>query len=334
MTSERTENASIDICDKKILSIIIPAYNTETYIDECIQSCVKQNLDSEKYEIIIINDGSTDRTLEIAERWAEKHRNIKVLSQENQGQSVARNAGLNVASGKYIMFVDSDDYLTADSIGALVERCQADNLDLLRFCAANITENNYNRRFAYNDIGVEAGKNMLKRNFQVGPPFSIYRKEFLDKHSLRFHPGVYHEDNEFTPKVYWYAEKAASINDIIYFVRLAPGSTTRTPNPKRGYDLLKVISLLEEFAQQNVSVEYRPYIYKQIADCINWCIRLTNTLKKDDAEKLLDHIYENRQIFDYMVRSNRITHRIEGRLLKLFPRRMKTIYNTLDLIHR
>ena len=324
----------IDICDEKLISIVIPAYNTAPYLDECLESCCRQDLDKSRYEIIIVNDGSTDRTLEIAENWAAKHHNIKVVSQTNQGQSVARNAGVDMAEGKYIMFVDSDDYLAPDSIRALVERCEADNLDILRFCAANLEKDGYKRRFSYRDIGVEAGKEMLKRDFQVGPPFSIYRKEFLEKHSLRFHPGVFHEDNEFTPKVYWHAERAASVNDIIYFVRLAPGSTTRTPDPKRGYDLIQVIGLLAEFAQDTVTPEYRPFIHKQIADCINWCIRLTNTLKKDDADKLLTHIYENRQMFDYMTSSSRITHRIEGRLLKLFPRRMRSIYNALDIIHR
>ena len=92
--------------------------------------------------------------------------------------------------------------------------------------------------------------------------------------------------------------------------------------------------MLADFAENTVTPEYRPYIFKQISDCINWCIRLTNTLKKDDAEKLLDLIYENRQIFDYMVISSRLTHRIEGRLLKLFPKRMRFIYNILDIIHR
>lgn len=324
----------IDICEEKLLSIIIPAYNTEAYLDECLESCFKQNLSESKYEIIVINDGSTDSTGEIAAKWASEHSNIKVISQKNQGQSVARNAGLDVAEGKYIMFIDSDDYIAPDCVMALTGRCETDNLDLLRFCAANHDENGPKRRFTYTDTGVEQGRDMLKRDFQVGPPFSIYRKNFLDKHSLRFHQGVFHEDNEFTPKVYWHAERAASINDIFYFVRLAPGSTTRTPNPKRGYDLLKVIGLLADFAEKTVTPEYRPYIYKQIADCINWCIRLTNTLKKDDAGKLLACIYENRQIFDYMVKSDRITHRIEGRLLMLFPRRMRSIYNTLDIIHR
>lgn len=324
----------IDICEEKLLSIIIPAYNVGPYLDECLESCVRQDLDSEKYEIIIINDGSTDNTGNIAARWAAEHRNIKVISQENQGQSTARNAGLDIAEGKYIMFVDSDDYIAPDSVKALIDRCASDNLDILRFCAANLDEKGHKRRFTYTDTGVEEGKEMLKRNFQVGPPFAIYRKGFLEKFSLRFHPGVYHEDNEFTPKVYWYAERAASINDIIYFVRQTPGSTTRTPNPKRGGDLLKVIGLLAGFTDKNVSAEYRPYFFKQISDCINWCIRLTNTMKKDDAEKLSELIYKNRQIFDYMLRSSRITHRIEGRLLKLFPKRIRFIYNTLDIIHR
>ena len=324
----------IDICEEKLLSIIIPAYNADQYLDKCLESCINQDIEDGKYEIIIINDGSTDETGAIADRWAAEHRNIKVIHQQNKGLSEARNAGVEIASGKYIMFVDSDDLIAENCLNALAERCMSDNPDMIRFCAANMTGSGSVRRFSYNEEGILSGKDLLKRDFQVCAPFSLYRKDFLESFSLKFHPGIYHEDNEFTPRAYWWAERVASVNDLIYYVRQTPESITRTPNPKRGEDLLQIIGMLAVFAEHEMTPEYRPYVYKQIADCINWCIRLTNSLKKEDADRLVSRIYEKRDIFNLMVNSNKMTHRIEGRLLRMFPKRMRFIYNCLDIIHR
>ena len=320
----------LDICDEKLLSIVIPAYNAAEYIDDCLESCTSQNISPEKYEIVIINDGSTDNTLERAEKWASAHRNIKILTQENKGLSMARNAGIEAAEGKYIMFVDSDDIISRNSLKQMIERCESDRLDMLRFCAANMTEDGSIRRFHYTDNGVSAGKDLLSGKFQVCAPFAIYRKGFLEANSLRFYPGVYHEDNEFTPRAYYMAERVASINDIVYHVRQTPLSITRTPNPKRGHDLLKIIELQADFAQNHVEKEYRRFFYKQISDCFNWCIKLMNSLTGKEKACLNDKIYESRHILGYLRRSSALSHRIEGHLMNIFPRHIGSIYTLLD----
>ena len=320
----------IDICEEKTLSIVIPAYNAGSYLDECLDSCVRQNLDSEKYEIIIINDGSTDSTGDIAAKWAAEHRNIKVITQENKGLSMARNAGIETAEGKFIMFVDSDDTIAQNCLGALTGLCREKNPDMLRYCAANKTANVCVRRFSYQDGKIAPGKELLKEPFQVCAQFSIYRKGFLDEFNLRFHPGLYHEDNEFTPRAYWYAQTILSVNDLAYYIRLTPGSITRTPNPKRGYDLLTIIGLLVRFAEDNVTVEYRPYIYKQVSDCINWCIRLMNSLPEKEKACLKSEFLKNRHILDYLRKSSLFTHRIEGGIMKILPRKFDKIYKLLD----
>lgn len=322
----------IDICDEKDLTIVIPAYNAEAYIDNCLESCVNQNLNIDRYEIIIVNDGSTDNTGEIADRWAAKYCNIRVISQENKGLSMARNAGIDAAAGKYIMFIDSDDHITENCLEAMVSQCKADNLDMLRFCAANLTETGPVRRFSYSYKGVSEGKNLLKNKFQVCAPFAIYRKGFLDKFSLRFHPGIYHEDNEFTPRAYWFAERVSSTDSLIYFVRQTPESITRTPNAKRGHDLLTIIERLAVFTGNNVSPEYKPYMYKQISDCFNWCIKLTNSLTGNEKACLEKKINESRHISGYLVESSLWSHRIEGLLMKIFHRHIFCIYTLLDRI--
>lgn len=95
----------------KKLSIIVPVYNAEEYIEGCVNSLLKQDLSEQEYEIILINDGSTDNSPKLAQKLKEQNNNIVLLSQENKGQSVARNKGMDIAKGKYIMFVDADDKL-------------------------------------------------------------------------------------------------------------------------------------------------------------------------------------------------------------------------------
>ena len=131
------------------LSIIIPAYNAEHYLGECLDSCLNQDLPVEDYEIIVVNDGSADATLEVAEKWAGLHNNIKVLSQENQGPSIARNKAIDIAQGKFIMFIDSDDYIVENCLKTLTTRCIEEDLDMLRFCAANVIDGKAVRRIQY-----------------------------------------------------------------------------------------------------------------------------------------------------------------------------------------
>lgn len=324
----------INICDEKQLSVVIPAYNAEKHLDRCLKSCFAQNLSPQKYEVIIVNDGSSDSTAAIAESWAASHANIKVISQDNKGLSMARNAGMEAAEGKYIMFLDSDDHIETGCLEKIVSRCLADDLDILRFCAANMIDGKAERRYSYEDKGICTGRELLKDKFQVCAPFAAYKKEFLDSEALRFVPGIYHEDNEFTPRAYYLAPRVASVNDLVYMVWQTPGSITRTPDLKRGYDLLKVADMLTDFAEEKTEEEYRPYIYKQVSDCLNRCLKLLNELSRQDEAQLYMHIYQKRHIFEAFLKSSASTHRFEGRLLKTFPRRMKTIYAILDRMRR
>lgn len=315
------------------ISIIIPAYNVEKYLDDCLSSCYRQDIPVSDYEIIIVNDGSVDKTLEIAERWAAGKDNIRIVSQTNRGLSEARNAGIAIAKGDYIMFLDSDDLIADMTLGAIVNNCICYQPDMVRFCAADMIGNGLKRRFSYEDKGISAGKDLLKEEFQVCAPFAVYRKSFLEDNELRFLPGVFHEDNEFTPRAYYLAKKVISIDRTVYLVRQTPGSITRTPDPKRGKDLIKVIELLTDFAENQVDAAHRPYIYKQISDCINRCLNLACRLSETDSARLCQDIAD-RKLLHLMLESSRLSHRIEGRLMLLFPKKMKFIYGILDSIHR
>lgn len=117
----------------KELSIIIPVYNVQKYLEDCLLSIYKQSLSLETFEVITVNDGSTDRSLDILRKYGKIYPNLIIVSQENKGQSAARNNGLAVASGKYIFFMDSDDFLCLDSLSSLLSKAVEHDLDVLRF---------------------------------------------------------------------------------------------------------------------------------------------------------------------------------------------------------
>ena len=316
-----------------LLSIIIPAYNAEHYLGECLVSCLNQDIPEEEYEIIVVDDGSADATLEVAGRWADQHGTIKVFSQKNQGPSIARNVAIDAAQGDFIMFIDSDDYITENCLAALTSRCINEELDMLRFCAANVIDGKAIRRIQYETTEVTPGKELLKKSFQVCAPFSIYRKSFLDEAGLRFHPGILHEDNEFTPRAYYMASRVGSCNEIIYLVRQTPGSITRSANPKKSYDHLTVVKQLDRFASENADREYRPYFDKQISDCLNSCFNNMCKLQDEDRKELEKIIYENKEVLRHFLNSSALTHRIEGLLVNAFPRHILVIYKALNIIH-
>ena len=133
------------------LSIIIPMYNAASSIERCLVSTQRQNIAKTDYEVIVINDGSTDNSLEVANGVASRYSNIQLYSQENGGLSRARNAGLDKAKGDYIFFLDSDDSIAENCLEKIISKCKEHNLDILRICAANVIDGVPKRRFTLNE---------------------------------------------------------------------------------------------------------------------------------------------------------------------------------------
>lgn len=209
-----------------ILSIIVPVYNVEKYLDRCIDSLVNQNI--EDYEIIIINDGSTDNTKNISLEYANKYSFIKLINQNNKGLSVARNTGILNALGKYLMFIDSDDFIEKNCLSQLVECMEKDNLDVGIADFKYINENN---EVINNDLSpiicekVITGKEFFKRSLQKRRALmmvwkSVYRRELILDNLLFFLEGYNHEDEEWTPKVYLCSNRVKTIECIFYYYYL------------------------------------------------------------------------------------------------------------------
>ena len=129
------------------LSIIVPVYNVADYLAKCLDSLLTQDLPQNEYEIIVVNDGSTDNSGDIAQQYADKYAGITLINQANQGLSGARNTGIQQAKGDYIQFVDSDDYLEVYVLGGLMKQIEKDKLDVLRYKYQNVRINNASNKY-------------------------------------------------------------------------------------------------------------------------------------------------------------------------------------------
>ena len=311
------------------LSIIIPMYNAVSSIGKCVESTQRQNLPEADYEVIVINDGSTDDSLAVATRVAKSYQNVRVFSQPNGGLSAARNAGLEHAIGGYIFFLDSDVWIAENCLQKIVTTCEENKLDMLRICAANVVDGVPNRRYSLEENRVISGAEVLLGNIPACAPFSIYRHQFLNKHQLRFYPGIFHEVNEFTPRAFYLAQRVAGLNDIIYYVYQTQGSITRSVNVKKPLDVTIVMQHLDEFCQKNVNEMEKHIFHRIIAGDMNAALHQTLKMKKEDRKKVNDAFYEIRHLFYHARKSQRWDYRLAGWLYTLFPHHVVEVYSIL-----
>lgn len=316
-----------------LLSIIIPVYNTELYVEKCIRSCEAQDMNKDEYEIVVVNDGSKDNSLKIINCLAKEYSNIRVLSQDNAGLSAARNAGMKKAVGDYFMFVDSDDWIAANCLGKICSKLKTEQPDALAICAANVKgEGMIERRQVYADETPISGYELLKKGVSPCAPFAIWSAKFFKKYEFSFFEGILHEDSEFTPRAYYLAEKISFINDIIYYVFQNPNSITRTPNPKRAFDLVNVVCThLSEFCGSVVRKEHRQIFYNLIALYLNNALAYICMANKRQQNLLDDAIFLNGHLILDMQNASSIKYRLEAFLFRVFPKHYVRIYKMLKL---
>ena len=241
--------------NKIYFSIIIPVYNCEKYISECLDSCLEQELPSEEYEIICIDDGSTDQSPQILDAYEAKHGNVKVIHKENGGVSTARNAGIEAACGEYIWFVDADDLVQENVLQKIKNIILEHSDDLFVFkgyeFSNSLTENElakkrrqelvFDRKLTDEYIGIK-----------------FFKNELLKKNDLKFVVGITHgEDGMFSFEYEKYALKTAYFDIPIYYYRIRFGSAMHSGNPndfnkKRCISLTKmVLYLFNEYKNEN-----------------------------------------------------------------------------------
>lgn len=222
--------------DTPKVSVIIPLYNTEAYVGEALRSIQTQTL--RETEILVVDDGSTDRSTAVVETLAAADGRIRLLRQANAGQSAARNAALDIARGEFIYFMDSDDLLDADALAACYEKCTSEHLDFVFFdgvsfgdAASDAPWFDYHRAGAFEDR-VYRGTEVLVRQLSSGRYrcsvcLNLIRRSLIEDARLRFHAGIIHEDELFTALLYLEARRVGRI-DREFFRRRVRGCSTMT----------------------------------------------------------------------------------------------------------
>lgn len=247
------------------LSIIIPIYNVEPYIGRCIESILSQITESvDSVEVIMVNDGTQDGSMDIVKLQISGSPFVTVINQENKGLSCARNAGLDLAKGKYVWFVDSDDWLLPEAVSRVIDvvrRC--DGVDMIATRLLHHDEAT-GRESAENfpSMSARTGREyMFAGNLKGASQRYILRRQFLLDNNLRFLPGVYHEDGDFGIRMTYLAQSCYVLPDPVYVYRLRKtGSIMSSRKQKMNTDLVAIYQGLVKFADLHVSREdYWPF---------------------------------------------------------------------------
>ncbi len=248
------------------VSVVIPVYNVEEYLKKCLNSVINQTLS--EIEVICVDDGSTDHSLQILEEYAERDDRIKVITKENGGIASARNKGMEYATGEYIGFVDSDDWIELDMYEKLYENAKFYDSDMV-MCSAhrfdNIThELKYDMPYFTLERFDETFDNCVftpdkTKDFFfdicVTPWSKLYKSEFLEEIGVKFHEGLDFEDNTFFYETYLKASKLSLVRDFLYYYRINRSGSFITSANERFFDIVEMFDLTEDILMKTGNLD-------------------------------------------------------------------------------
>lgn len=240
------------------LSVIIPVYNVEKYLETCVECIYRQGIAEDEFEVILINDGSTDNSLKTMQGLSEKHYNIKIINQENQGPSEARNKGIRMAKGEYIHFMDSDDIILDGTLQIMLNTALKFQLDILK--GDYIKANNQEIEKGITFKGKQAYTYLLKNGEQGfiddnDPMYCyiwmhLFRRDFLLNKHLYFRDMICFEDTLFITHSYLEAKRFMAIPHPFYVYRRHDTSIMSTMNLKRLYCMNDVIQHIQQLSHE------------------------------------------------------------------------------------
>lgn len=237
-----------------MFSIIIPVYNVEKYLPQCLESLKNQTIG--QFEAILVDDGSTDGCGRICDAWAKKDKRFIVIHKENGGLSSARNVGMNLATGDYICFLDSDDSISRSYLFSLSECIAWTNADCIMFNGYRFGEKEKTKIIRHSGImepisGIALMNEMIQsRNLWAPVCFYCYKRSLLQNNGLWFKEGILSEDEEFTPRALLCCDKAVYLDECIYNYVFRANSITGTKDTaricQRFFDMISTIYELEK----------------------------------------------------------------------------------------
>lgn len=227
------------------VSVVVPIYNVEFFLPQCIESLIRQTL--KDIEIILVDDGSTDHSGKIADEYAKKDKRIKVVHRTNGGLSDARNAGIKIATGDYIGFVDSDDYVSENMFEKMYKKAVTENSDVAVcniFCV-------YDKKIREQQYWPMEDEHIIKRekiyaNMYLYPCYAvnkIYKRDFLQKHHISFLKGYLYEDVPFFTSVMLEANQISYCLDCLYFYRLGRSDAITAKKSLKHLDICEIVRI-------------------------------------------------------------------------------------------
>lgn len=242
---------------KPIISIIVPVYNSEEYLEKCIESILNQTFKS--FELILVNDGSTDSSKEICDKYRDMDKRVITIHKQNEGQASARNYGLEIAQGEYIGFVDSDDWIEINMFEVLYNACIKEDADISIMGLRELNESK-TYYFEYIPKSIELNE-ILKRAY---PWNKLFKRSLFINHELKFTSGRYYEDLELIPKLFIESKKNAIVSKIGYNYLKRSDSTTNTKD-KKILDLLWAYTEIKKYLiSKNYYRQYEEEFKKSI----------------------------------------------------------------------
>lgn len=298
------------------VSIIIPIYNVEEYLEECLVSALTQTL--KEIEIICVNDGTLDSSMDIVNRYAKEDGRIVIVEKENGGLSSARNAGIEVAKGEYVHFLDSDDYILKQTMEVLYEEASKNKLDNIYFDAESFFETDdlkeemsayvdyYVRKGDYSQIvtGVEMLKKMDENNeFRPSACLQMVKREFLLKHNIQFYPGIIHEDNLFSIECILEEERVKHIPEKFYMRRVREESimtATKEIRSSFGYYIC-LEELFDRLKGKEFSAELKETITHRLCNIQSNALNKIMNISEDEMEEFIKELPVRSQVMYKML---------------------------------
>ena len=297
------------------LSIIVPVYNVERYIRPCLESILRQGLDENRYEVIIVNDGTKDRSIEMIGDMIAEHNNITVINQKNQGLSAARNNGIIKSTGDFLLFVDSDDLLVENSIRDLLEdACQHRPEIIIANFVRMTDEEIINGKVIRPTIYTSSPKPEFVSTIEYLDPTesyvwrSLYSRNFLLRNTIHFIPDIFFEDIPFSVECYLKAKKCFISYHTFYIYRQHSGSIVTSVNLKKVMDFNTVIAHL-------------------------WRLRLMASTEKEYV-KIMDIIFTTHHLQNWFIVHNHELLKERKKITKDLKKKVPNLYFQGGLIKR
>lgn len=285
----------------KYFSVIVPIYQVEDYLEECINSVLKQTFGD--FELILVDDGSKDKCPAICDEYEKRDRRIKAIHKNNGGLSDARNAGLDIAAGCYILFLDSDDYWAdINFLDDLYKRANETNADCIIYSQVNIyADNTPDRMMKREESLVSDHKSYAENLYAMAMaeqcPISAWSKavkaDVIESRQLRFIKGILSEDIDWSLWIYSLCSSVSVINKPVYGHRVRGNSISQTVNGKHCMDIVTTIRNWEEYLKEAVMDEtIKACLYNFLSYYTFLLLALSEIIPKEERKQIKIQVYQ------------------------------------------